>query len=211
MSAAQPAYQRIADYLRERIVSGDLAPGALLPTQQELSEQFDVARMTTRQALAALVNEGLLTGHQGKGMIVRGRAHMVYRPQAEYQPRKSRVMDRFMTALTKEGRTPSQTIEVTIDSSLAADVLVFEGTVVSIETAPLSNSPQNYLVTVQVDRVVRGQFQGKTFQFRVHSPEESGLKLNGKYTVEANRSDGKYTVDQFQWTRPAAPKKNPAH
>ena len=106
---------------------------------------------------------------------------------------------------------PEKTFEVTVDPSAAADVLVFEGTAVSIENSPLPQSTQNYVVTMQINRVVKGQFKGKTFQFRVHSPTKSGLTLKGKYTVEAKRADGKYTVDQYQWMRrPVAPNKGSA-
>jgi GntR family transcriptional regulator len=112
MSAALPNYQRIANDIRGRIASGELAPGDLLPSQHELERQYGVARMTVRQAITALVNEGLVTSQQGKGVIVRDRKHMVYRPQAEYEPRISREMDRFMSYLAKDGRKPSQTIDV---------------------------------------------------------------------------------------------------
>jgi predicted secreted protein len=107
----------------------------------------------------------------------------------------------------EKGKSAEKVFEVAIDSSATADTLVFEGTVVSIEVSPLPKSTQNYLVTMQVDRVVRGQFKGKTFQFRVHSPSKSGLSVKGKYTVEAKVADGKFTVDPNQWTRPANPKK----
>lgn len=114
MSADQAAYRRIADHLRTRITSGDLEPGEMLPTQQQLAAQFGVARMTARQALAQLVNDGLVSGHQGKGMIVRSRQQMIYRPQHEYEPRISRTMDRFMASLTQDGRKPTEQIEVSI-------------------------------------------------------------------------------------------------
>ena len=39
---------------------------------------------------------------------------MIYRPQAEYAPRISAEMDRFMSALAQEGRQPSQSIDVAI-------------------------------------------------------------------------------------------------
>jgi predicted secreted protein len=102
---------------------------------------------------------------------------------------------------------PEKTFEVVIDPSSLATVdgtLLFEGTVVSIENSPLPKSTQNFVVTMQVDRLLKGQFKGKTFQFRVHSPTQSGLKLKGKYAVEAKRIEGGYTVDQNQWTRPPA-------
>jgi GntR family transcriptional regulator len=114
MNAAVPAYRKIADDLRRRITSGELSPGSLLPTQQELATTYGVARMTARQALSSLENEGLITSQQGRGTMVRGRQTMVYRPQAEFAPRTSAEMDRFMSALASEGRAPSQTIDVAI-------------------------------------------------------------------------------------------------
>lgn len=112
-----PAYRRIAEDIRARITSGELPPGALLPTQQELQAQYGVARMTARQAVAELINEGLVTSQQGKGVTVRDQQHMIYRPQAEFEPRISQTMDRFVAVLTKEGRKPSQTIDVAIESA----------------------------------------------------------------------------------------------
>ncbi len=116
-----PAYRKIAEDIRARIKSGELAPGAQLPTQQELQEQYGVARMTARQAVAELVNEGLVTSQQGKGVIVRSRQHMIYRPQSEHEPRISQAMDRFTATLTNEGRQPSQSIDVAV---VSAPVLV---------------------------------------------------------------------------------------
>lgn len=117
MSTDGPAYRRIANDLRERITAGELAPGDLLPTQQELQDRYGVARMTARQAINALVNEGLVTSQQGKGVIVRNRTNMIYRPQAEFEPRISDTMDRFMSAFSKDGREPSQSIDVAIVSA----------------------------------------------------------------------------------------------
>jgi DNA-binding GntR family transcriptional regulator len=117
MSADAPAYRRIADDLRQRIRSGDLAPGDLLPTQVDLAEQYGVARMTARQALAELANEGLIFAQQGKGTIVRERRPVVYRPQAEYFPRTTRQLDRFLATLQRQGRQSSQSIEVAVESA----------------------------------------------------------------------------------------------
>jgi len=134
MSAAVPAYRRIADDLRRQITSGELPPGSLLPTQQELSERYTVARMTARQAVAALENEGLVTSQQGKGAIVRSRQSMVYRPQAESRPQPaSPEMDRYCEQITSEGREPSQTIEVSLikaPSDIARRLEVKEGDLV---------------------------------------------------------------------------------
>ena len=82
------------------------------------------------------------------------------------------------------------------------DLLVFEGMVTSIEISTIPMSTPNYVVTMRVDRVVKGQFKGKTFQFRIHSPALSGLEVDKKCTVEAKRTKDWYTVDQNQWMRP---------
>ncbi|MET9063540.1 GntR family transcriptional regulator [Streptosporangium sandarakinum] len=53
------AVEALADALRRRVLSGELAPGTPLP-EQELSAAYGVARPTVREALAVLVHEGLL-------------------------------------------------------------------------------------------------------------------------------------------------------
>jgi inhibitor of cysteine peptidase len=110
----------------------------------------------------------------------------------------------------EKDKEPEKTFEVLIDSlsPAAADeenTLVFEGTVASIVNAPVVNSSRGFVVTMQVNRVVKGQYDGKTFQFRVHSPTRSGLKVRGRYTVEAKRTAGGYAVDQNQWMQPSEP------
>jgi GntR family transcriptional regulator len=47
-----------------------LAEGAVLPTEREVSERFEVSRITARQALAELENQGLIKREQGRGTFV---------------------------------------------------------------------------------------------------------------------------------------------
>ncbi|MER5741190.1 GntR family transcriptional regulator [Streptomyces sp. NPDC002262] len=67
----RPKYQRIADELRTAIQSGDFAPGARLPGENDLMSTYEVARMTARQALAVLRGEGLTEARKGAGVFVR--------------------------------------------------------------------------------------------------------------------------------------------
>ncbi|MBO8189479.1 GntR family transcriptional regulator [Streptomyces spirodelae] len=67
----QPKYQRIADTLREAIQAGEYGPGDRLPGENDLMATHDVARMTARQALGALQNEGLAESRKGAGVFVR--------------------------------------------------------------------------------------------------------------------------------------------
>lgn len=55
----RPAYEQVADQLREAILSGALPPGSELPSERELTDSFGVARTTVREALRALQAQGL--------------------------------------------------------------------------------------------------------------------------------------------------------
>jgi len=61
-------YQEIADELRTRIVSS--GPGTLLPSESDLSHEFDVSRVTIRRALDVLRDSGLVESRQGFGWYV---------------------------------------------------------------------------------------------------------------------------------------------
>ena len=58
------------DALRQQIRSGQLAPGAQLPTERELGGHFGVIRVTVRRALSALSQEGLVVAVRGRGTFV---------------------------------------------------------------------------------------------------------------------------------------------
>ena len=66
-------YVQFADFLRQQIESGELAPGALLPSESALMQRYGVSRPMARKAVAILRNEGLVTTEQGVGTKVRER------------------------------------------------------------------------------------------------------------------------------------------
>jgi GntR family transcriptional regulator len=70
-ASQRPAYQQIADALREQMRDGTYPPGAKLPSESELRERWGVASKTVRAALDQLRAEGLVVGRQGVGSFVR--------------------------------------------------------------------------------------------------------------------------------------------
>jgi GntR family transcriptional regulator len=50
--------------------SGELKPGDIFPTEQQIQEAYDVSRTTVRQALSELEDEGKITRHRGRGTFV---------------------------------------------------------------------------------------------------------------------------------------------
>jgi GntR family transcriptional regulator len=64
-------YLQVKDILIKRIQEKIWAAGTLIPTEQELMDEFNVSRTTIRQAISILVQDGLLEKKQGKGTIVK--------------------------------------------------------------------------------------------------------------------------------------------
>ncbi|MDO9380172.1 MAG: GntR family transcriptional regulator [Nocardioidaceae bacterium] len=60
-------HARLRDRLRQVVL--DLPAGASLPSERRLAEEWGVARMTVRQAVAALAREGLVLSRQGRGHL----------------------------------------------------------------------------------------------------------------------------------------------
>ena len=96
-------HARVANELRGRIDRGELIPGAALPSEAQLREQFGASRGTIRAALATLRHEGLIDGSQGRPPVVRD--------AVASQPFENLVS--FSAWAEQLGRTPGQrTIEV---------------------------------------------------------------------------------------------------
>ena len=65
-----PQYRILYELLRKQIVDGIFSEGDILPSENELCTVHGVTRPTVRHALEALVYEGYIKKHQGKGSIV---------------------------------------------------------------------------------------------------------------------------------------------
>ncbi|MEH6388012.1 MULTISPECIES: GntR family transcriptional regulator [Pseudomonas] len=65
-----PLYVQIRDSLRRKILEGSYAIHERLPSENEMMNAFGVSRITIRQALRDLHNEGLVFSAQGKGTYV---------------------------------------------------------------------------------------------------------------------------------------------
>lgn len=65
-----PLYQQIRHMIRSKIMSGELRPKDRVPSEQEIMEEYMVSKITVKNALSALADEGLIIRIQGKGTFV---------------------------------------------------------------------------------------------------------------------------------------------
>ncbi|AIY43167.1 Transcriptional regulator PhnF [Collimonas arenae] len=108
----------VAQELLKKIQTGEFGPGAKLPTEPVLSEQFGVSRTVVREAISRLKNEGAVEPRQGSGVYVSEQGHL--RPlRIQFDQASSsdavlqivelrRAIDAEVAALAATRRTPRQ-------------------------------------------------------------------------------------------------------
>lgn len=74
-SRSVPPYVRLANELRERIVSQELSPGDYIGTELQIAKDSKRSRMTVRRSIQVLMNEGLLERRPGRGVFIREKGH----------------------------------------------------------------------------------------------------------------------------------------
>lgn len=75
---SSPLHLSISERLRQQIISGEYSPGAKLPSESQLIEEFQASRITIRRAIANLLRQGLVVTYQGKGTFVTEQRKVAY-------------------------------------------------------------------------------------------------------------------------------------
>ena len=138
--SATPVYVQFAQGLRERIEKGQLPGGSALPAERELAAHLQVSRVTVRQALALLAEQGLLSRKHGSGTFITP-------PQAAELPSHSLgLLSSFSGDVTSRGQRPG------------AKVLNFEQTRPTAQEAmSLGLSPSEFVYRIRRLRTANGE------------------------------------------------------
>jgi GntR family transcriptional regulator, transcriptional repressor for pyruvate dehydrogenase complex len=94
LAPARSLTEDLVQRLRGQILGGGLAPGARLPTEQQLVQSLGVSRTVVREAVAALRADGLVVTRQGVGAFVADHVHRrPFRIEPEQLTSLERVLD----------------------------------------------------------------------------------------------------------------------
>ena len=158
-----PLYLQLADFLREQIKSEKIKPGDKLDSEPEMVKKYGLARLTVREALQQLVNEGLVVKKQGKGTFcklspVRKNIDVLldikdYYFIPYYMQSISRVLDRYHANLIA-GDTKNDSVQIAkLLREIAlrgSDGVILQG---SPETAPAKEELQEAFQLLQEKKI----------------------------------------------------------
>ncbi len=112
LNSPVPKYYQLKEIIRDMIEKDELAAGRVIPPERELCERYGVSRMTARQAVMELVNEGLLYRVQGLGTFVaEAKVHQ-----------ETRRLTSFTEDMRKRGMEPSSEV-LGVDEESAGPVV----------------------------------------------------------------------------------------
>jgi GntR family transcriptional regulator len=107
---AEHPYRQIAAALRQRIRSGEWAPGERLPSIPAIADAYGVAKQTVQRTIDQLRVEGLLITRPGSGTFVRGTRRRLNRSRGRYGARRGYHADlaaRYRQQLIDVGNCPA--------------------------------------------------------------------------------------------------------
>jgi GntR family transcriptional regulator len=104
-------YRRIADDVREDILSGRIPAGERIPSENELAERYGTSRGVARRAIATLRAEGLIVTGQGRPAVVRPRGSVgITVTGSNYRRHRGLGLPGFNAQALEQGQRPRQEI-----------------------------------------------------------------------------------------------------
>ena len=162
LTSEMPMYKRLAETIRDSILSGELKAGDRLLSEAELCARYKVSRVTVRKAVSVLVEESLLVRRHGRGTFVR-----------EYQSvnrdfREHKEVLGFTQMCRQNGRTASSRL---IDLS--------RKTATPVESACFGLQPSAKVISIRRLRLCDG---APVIVEEVHFPMEYSFLLEADLT-----------------------------
>jgi GntR family transcriptional regulator len=109
--------------LRRAIVDGEFPVGTKLPNEEQLCERFSVSRVTVREAVRGLIEDGFVVRRQGSGTYVTRRPLLRNSLDVNFS-----YTEYLASAGVRAGRSVLSTKTIPADSHVAEDLAIAEGT-----------------------------------------------------------------------------------
>lgn len=183
-SSPLPLHHQLKQRLLEKIESGEWKPNDLIPSEQELQDQFGLSRTTVRQALSDLTHEGLLVRERGRGTFVTP-------PKMTHSPDAHKGLTEFML---DQGITPGwKVLEkgfITADKETAVSLnLPAKSRVYRLRRLRLADEKPIGVHTAYLPEAVAAQIneaallEGGSLQYISHLPQM--MTSRARRTIEA--------------------------
>ncbi|HEY0541326.1 MAG TPA: GntR family transcriptional regulator [Actinoallomurus sp.] len=97
--------RRIAQELRQAIETGELTPGARVPSERDLAHRYGTARNTAREAIRLLSDAGLVIAEHGRGVFVRRESPLIRLGNDRYSHKyRESGLSPFLLECAKQGK-----------------------------------------------------------------------------------------------------------
>lgn len=158
MSTLLPVYYQIKQTIKNWILNKEFSSGEKIPSENELAEKFNVSRLTVRQAIGQLSQEGFLVSKRGEGTFVTNNESLISKLSLEF----TGFMDDLFYQIS---RSKTKTVKIT--------------------QIPLPKLIKEKLELEEGEKVVQIKrlrfLEGSAFAFTVnYLPIEIGEKINEK-------------------------------
>lgn len=159
MSSIVPVYYQIKQTIKSWILNVEFHPGEKIPSENELANKFNVSRLTVRQAISQLAQEGFLIGRRGEGTFVTNNTDLINSFSLEF----TGFMDDLLYQISKSKTKSVQLTRIPIPKLIK-------------EKLKLDNENDE---VVQIKRV--RYLENRAFAYTInYLPLEIGKKINGK-------------------------------
>lgn len=183
-------YEQIVLQLQQEILSGQIPPGARLPTERDLAAQFGVSRASIREALSVLQSRGLIESRQGDGTIVSASAgaSLLVPLSKELARSRAAIMNPLEVRYMFEPQTAYLAAERASDAEIAAiadqlraqeEVVARGGTGIDEDTAfhfAIARASHNDLIMAIVGHINTALRETREWSLRARSGTEGSIR-----------------------------------
>ncbi|AQX54691.1 GntR family transcriptional regulator [Priestia flexa] len=182
-SSSTPLYYQIKEMIKEKIMSTEWQAGSAIPSENTLSKLLSVSRLTVRQGIQELVDEGYLTRKRGVGTFV----------LENKIEQKLVAATSFTSLMHQKGKVPTSTIlsidEITASRSVKHNLaLKDDSKVLSIKRIRYGDDVPVALETVFLPLEYRDYVLDNNITHSLHGFIEKNFNVkigDAKQTVEA--------------------------